>query len=67
VCPASQSQRAAGELRSGGYDVRYVLLEGADHFAPVFSRDRNGDMVLAPDEPAGDRIVELVVDAADAH
>ena len=67
VCPAPQSQRAADELRSRGYDVRYVLLEGADHFAPVFHRDRNGDMVLAPDEPAGDRIVELVVDAAEAH
>ena len=40
-----------------------TCCSGADHFAPVFHRDRNGDMVLAPDEPAGDRIVELVVDA----
>jgi hypothetical protein len=40
-----------------------VLLEGAGHFAPVFHRDRNGNMVLSPDEPAGDRIVQLVVDA----
>jgi dienelactone hydrolase len=63
VCPASQSQRAADELRTRGYHVRYVLLEGAGHFAPVFHRDRNGNMVLAPDEPAGDRIVQLVVDA----
>ena len=57
---AEIGKRLAG---AGFVVVRYVLLEGVDHFAPVFHRDRDGDMVLAPDDPAGERIVELVVDA----
>jgi dienelactone hydrolase len=63
VCAASHSEQATTELRSFGYDVRYVRLAGADHFAPVFHDDLDGEMVPARDEPAGDRTLELVVDA----
>jgi dienelactone hydrolase len=62
-CPAAQSERLAGELRAHGYDVRYQLLEGADHFAPVFQRFQDGAMVPAPDSPAGQEVVRIVADA----
>ena len=63
TCPAAQSERIAGELGARGYDVRYELLEGADHFAPIFHRDADGAMVAATDSPAGDEVVDLVTDA----
>jgi hypothetical protein len=49
-----------------GYDVDLVTLEGADHFAPVFYDMVDEEMVPSLDEPAGERVVELVVDAIDA-
>ena len=62
-CPAAQSEQLAGELRARGYDVTYELLEGADHFAPVFHRDADGAMVVDPDSSAGREVVDLVTDA----
>jgi dienelactone hydrolase len=62
-CPAAQSERLAAELRTRGHDVRYVLLEGADHFAPVFHRLEGGAMVPTPDAAAGDEVVRLVTGA----
>jgi hypothetical protein len=39
------------------------LLEGADHFAPVFQRFQDGTMVPAPDSPAGQEVVRIVADS----
>jgi hypothetical protein len=50
-------------LRSAGYDVELVMLQGADHFAPVFHDYVNGQMIEAPDDPAGEQTVEVILDA----
>lgn len=63
VCPAAESERVTEELRARGYDVRLVVLEGADHFAPVFHREESGRLVDAPDEPAGQEVLRLITDA----
>ena len=63
VCPAAQTDRVAKELRTRHYDVRLVTIEGADHFAPVFHRYEDGQMVESPDEPAGQEVQRLVTDA----
>jgi dienelactone hydrolase len=65
VCPATQSERVAAELTARGYDVGLVMLEGADHFAPVFHRFVHDDMVVDPDQPAGEDVLQLVTDALD--
>jgi dienelactone hydrolase len=63
VCPAAESERVTEELRARHYDVRLVMLEGADHFAPVFHREVNGRLVEAPDEPAGEEVLRLISEA----
>ena len=63
VCPAEQSERMAAELRTRGYTVQYELLQGADHFAPVFLAAGDGGTVPAPDAAAGDRTVQLITAA----
>jgi dienelactone hydrolase len=66
-CPADQSERLTAELRARGYDVRYELLEGADHFAPVFHRLEDDAMVPDPDSDAGQEVVRIVTDAMAGH
>lgn len=63
VCPPDQSERLVDELDRRGYDAQLVRLEGADHFAPVFHRYVDGDMVETPGSAAGDRVVQLIADA----
>jgi dienelactone hydrolase len=65
VCPASQSEQATEELAARGYDVDFVMLEGADHFAPVLHHSVNEEMVVAPDEPAGNEVLQLITAALD--
>jgi dienelactone hydrolase len=62
-CPPSESERVTEELTARGFDARLVMLEGADHFAPVFHRYVDDEMVVSPDEPAGEQVVQLVTDA----
>jgi dienelactone hydrolase len=62
TCAAWQSERAAAELRSRGYDVRLVRLEDATHLAPVFLALREGKTVPVEDDPSGDRVVEVILD-----
>lgn len=62
-CAPSQTEDAAAELRSAGYGVELLTLEGSNHFAPVFHDLVDGEMVVVPDAPAGERIVEVVMDA----
>jgi len=63
VCPAAQSQRLTEELKSRHYDVRLVTLKGADHFAPIFHRFENGQLVESPGEPAGKEVLRLITEA----
>jgi dienelactone hydrolase len=63
-CPPRHSEGAAAELRSAGYDVELVMLDGADHFAPIFHEYVGDDeMVAVDDSPAGERTVEAILDA----
>jgi hypothetical protein len=41
------------------------MLEGADHFAPVLHHSVNEEMVVAPDEPAGNEVLQLITAALD--
>jgi dienelactone hydrolase len=66
-CPPSQTEDAAAELRSAGYDVQMSMLEGADHYAPVFHDLVDEEFVVAPDAPAGAQVVQMVMDAIAAR
>jgi hypothetical protein len=39
------------------------MLEEANHHAPVFHDLVDGEWVVVPDEPAGERTVRVVIDA----
>ncbi len=65
-CAPWQSERAADELRSNGYDVDVVEFDDADHFSPLFL-DFDGGLVPDVDHPAGDHLLDIVVDAVAAE
>jgi dienelactone hydrolase len=66
-CPPRHSEDAAAELRSRGYATELVMLDGADHFAPIFHEYVGDDrMVPVDDDPAGERTVEAILDAVSA-
>ena len=66
-CPPSQTEDAATEMGLAGYDVELVMLEGANHYAPVFHDLVDGELVAVDDAPAGERVVELLMDAIAAR
>lgn len=66
-CAPSQTERAAAEMRSAGYDVQLTMLEGADHYAPVFHDLVDGEFVVEADDPAGEQVVEVVTNAIAAR
>ena len=37
------------------------MLAGVDHFAPIFHEEVDGGMIAAPDDPAGERTVEVIL------
>ena len=53
-------------MRSAGYDVDLVMLEGASHFAPIFGDLVDGKLV-ASDGPAGERTLEMILNAIAAR
>ena len=61
ICPAWQSGDAATELAAAGFDVDIVLLDGADHFAPIFQRLENDELVAAPKHPAGQQTLDAIL------
>jgi dienelactone hydrolase len=63
TCAAWQTEDAAVELRSAGYNVEVVLLEGANHYAPVFHDVVDGEFVVVPADPAGEQTLDVVLDA----
>ncbi|HEX6581148.1 MAG TPA: dienelactone hydrolase family protein [Actinomycetota bacterium] len=62
-CPPWETEDAAAEMRSAGYEVNLLMLDGADHFAPVFHDLQDGQFVVVANDPAGERTVELILDA----
>jgi dienelactone hydrolase len=67
TCAAWQSEDAGAELRAAGYDVDLMIIEGADHPAPIFHEFVDGEFVLTPDDPAGTETVDLIVDVIDSQ
>jgi dienelactone hydrolase len=66
-CASWPSEDAADELRSAGYDVDLLILDGANHYAPVFHDLQDGQFVVVADDPVGERTVEVVLDAIAAR
>ena len=63
TCAARQSDDAAAQLRSAGYDVHLVTLEGANHYAPVFHNLVDGQWRVITDDPPGEKTVKAILDA----
>jgi dienelactone hydrolase len=66
-CPPWETEDAAAEMRSAGYEVNLLMLDGADHFAPVFHDLQDGQFVVVANDPAGERTVEVILDAIAAR
>lgn len=66
VCEAWQSRDAAESLRSAGYNVDLVEIAGANHWTVLFHDLVDGDVVAVPDEPAGDQVVQAILEAISA-
>lgn len=47
VCMPWQSERAVDQLRSSGFDPRLIIIEGADHAAPIHPDDAGEQTVRA--------------------
>jgi dienelactone hydrolase len=63
TCAAWQSEQGEADLRDLGYSVDLVMLEGANHYAPIFHDLVDGEWVVEADDPAGERTVEVILDA----
>lgn len=63
TCAAWQSEQGEADLRDLGYSVDLVMLEGANHYAPIFHDLVDGEWVVEADDPAGERTVEVIMDA----
>jgi dienelactone hydrolase len=63
TCPASQTERLATSLRTEGYDIAVTQLSSANHPAPIFHDDRDGQWEVISDDPAGEHAVEIILDA----
>jgi hypothetical protein len=66
VCEASQSEEATTALRQAGFDADLTVLDGASHSAPIFRDIVDDELVEADDDDAGERTVQLIVDAVAA-
>ena len=67
VCAPWQSDDAADELRAAGYGVHLVMIQGASHYAPIFHDLLNGKWSVEASDPAGERTVEVIIDAIEAN
>jgi len=67
VCAAWQSEDAAAQLRSAGYEVDLGMLEGANHYAPIFHNLVDGEWIVVEDDPPGERTVSMILDAIAAQ
>jgi dienelactone hydrolase len=65
TCAAAQTDKLAGSLRTEGYDVAVTHLRSANHGAPIFHDERDGQWQVVKDDPAGERAIEVILDAID--
>jgi dienelactone hydrolase len=66
TCPASQTERLATSLRAEGYEVSVTLLTSANHPAPIFHDESDGQWHVIAEAPAGEQAVEVIVGAITA-
>ena len=65
VCEAWQSQDAAEALEVAGYDTDLIEVTDGDHANVVFYEIVDGEWIPAPDDPIGDEVVQIILDAID--
>jgi len=65
-CEPWQSQDATEELNNVGYDARLVVVEGGNHANVVFFEIIDDEWVAVPDDPVGEEVVEIILEAIDA-
>lgn len=63
ICAAWQSEDAADALGAAGFDVDVIILEEANHFAPIFHDEVDDEWITVPDDPAGEQAVDVILDA----
>jgi dienelactone hydrolase len=63
TCPASQTETLATSLRTEGYDVTVTQLSSANHPAPIFHDEIDGQWQVITDDPAGEQAVDVIIDA----
>jgi dienelactone hydrolase len=63
VCPAWQTDRLATALHDADYRPNVVQLEAANHFAPIFHDDVDGDWQVIADDPPGEQTVQVILDS----
>jgi dienelactone hydrolase len=63
TCPASQTEKLAGSLRTMGYDVAVTQLKSANHGAPIFHDEREGQWQVIKADPAGEQAVDIILAA----
>ena len=62
-CTAEETERTVAELDVAGWDVSYLLLEGANHHTPIFHDVIDGEYVLVAGDPAGEATVQAILDS----
>jgi hypothetical protein len=66
-CPPQESEEVTADLQAAGFRATLTTLSDADHFAAIFHGfDDDDAWVDVPDSPAGERTVDLVLDAIEA-
>jgi hypothetical protein len=65
-CEPWQSQDATEELNNVGYDARLIEVEGGNHANVVFYEIVDDEWVTVPDDPIGEEVVEIILDAINA-
>ena len=63
TCPAEQTDKLAASLRAAGYDVDVTQLTSANHGAPIFHDERDGQWQEITDDPAGEQAVKIILNA----
>lgn len=66
TCPAGESEQVAAALQAAGFRATLTTLPDADHFAAIFHGLDGDEWVDVPDSPAGERTVDLILDAIEA-
>jgi predicted esterase len=63
VCAAWQSQDAAEALQVVGYNTDLVEVTDGNHANVVYHEIVDGEWLPAPDDPVGDEVVQIILDA----